>query len=375
MRETILTNAAQIDEKEIEAVVKVLKSGMLTTGLGKGPMVEKFEKAFAKFVKAKHAVAVNSGTSALHAALLALDISLGDEVILPSFTFVATAEMVALAGAKPVFVDINPDTYNVDPAKIENAITKKTKAIIPVDLYGLPADMEVIREIADRHNLKIIEDAAQAHGAMYKGEPPGHFADITCWSFYLSKNMTTGEGGMLTTDNEEYAEKLCYIRSHGEKEKYRSSMLGHNYRMPEIEAAIGYVQLQKLPQFLQKRRRNAQILTERLKENEHIKLPNEPEGYRHSWYLYTSRLKDANATTRNKFADKLRKYGINVGIYYHTPIHLMPYYRQFGEYGLPETEKASQQVFSLPVHPGVTLEQVDYIANVVLQLLKKACRL
>jgi len=369
VKSLIPINAPQIGREEIDAVIKVLKSGVLTTGLGKGPNVEKFEKAFAEFVKAKHAVAVNSGTAALHSALLAIGVSKGDEVILPSFTFVATAEMVVLAGAKPVFVDIDPTTYTVNPEKIEEAVTEKTKVIIPVDLYGLSADMQVIKEIAEKHDLKIIEDAAQAHGALYKGEPPGKFADIACWSFYASKNMTTGEGGMLTTENEEYAEKLRYIRSHGEKVKYRSHMLGHNYRMPEIEAAIGYVQLKKLPSFLEKRRRNAEILTEKLKENDRIQLPSEPEGYRHSWYLYTIRLKNADTDQRNSFAEELRKRGIGVGIYYHIPIHLMPYYRQFGEYKLPETERAANQVLSLPVHPGVSEEQASFIAETVIQLL------
>ena len=363
-------NAPQIGEEEIEAVIKVLKSGTLTTGLGNGPNVVGFEKAFAEYVKSKYAIAVNSGTAALHAALLSVGVSEGDEVILPSFTFVATAEMVVLTGAKPVFVDINPETYTIDPSKIEEAITEKTKAIIPVDLYGLSADMKIIREIADKYDLKIIEDAAQAHGALYKGEPPGKYADIACWSFYASKNMTTGEGGMLTTNNDEYAEKIRCIRSHGEKEKYRSQMLGHNYRMPEIEAAIGYVQLKKLPSFLEKRRRNARQLTKRLEANDEILLPIEPKDYRHSWYLYTIRLKDADAAKRNAFANELRKRGVGVGIYYHTPIHMMDFYRKFGIYKLPETERASQQVLSLPVHPGVSEEQVDFIAETVIQLLK-----
>ncbi|HDI12144.1 MAG TPA: DegT/DnrJ/EryC1/StrS family aminotransferase [Candidatus Bathyarchaeota archaeon] len=366
-------NAPQIGEEEIEAVIQVLKSGILTSGLGNGPNVVKFEKAFAEYVKSKHAIAVNSGTAALHAALLAIGVSKEDEVILPSFTFVATAEMVVLAGAKPIFVDINPETYTIDPSKIEEAITEKTKAVIPVDLYGLSADMKAIREIAEKHDLKIIEDAAQAHGALYRGEPPGKFADITCWSFYASKNMTTGEGGMITTDNDELAEKLRCLRSHGEREKYHSQMLGHNYRMPEIEAAIGYVQLKKLPNFLEKRRKNAEQLTKRLRECSELLLPNEPEGYRHSWYLYTVRLKNADAAKRNAFANQLRKRGIEVGIYYHTPIHMMDFYRQFGVCRLPETERAAQQVLSLPVHPGVSEEQVNFIVENVVQLLKGNC--
>src|SRR3972149_12056019 len=212
-------NAPQIGEEEIEAVAKVMKTGNLTHGLGAGPSVIEFESSFAKFVKAKHGIAMNTGTAALHSTLIALGTKQGDEVILPSFTFVATAEVIVMAGAKPVFVDIDPETYNICPEKIEKAITKKTKAVMPVDLYGLPADMQPIKEIAEKHDLKVIEDAAQAHGATYKGKPPGTFADAACWSFYGSKNMTTGEGGMLTTNNSDIAETVRAIRSHGEKQK------------------------------------------------------------------------------------------------------------------------------------------------------------
>ncbi|MDH5481518.1 MAG: DegT/DnrJ/EryC1/StrS family aminotransferase [Candidatus Bathyarchaeota archaeon] len=366
----ISTNVPQIGKEEIEAVVKVLKKGVLTHGLGAGPMVKKFETNFAKFVKTEHAIAVNSGTAALHAALLVAGTKPGDEVILPSFTFVATAEMVVMAGAKPVFVDIDPKTYNISPNEIEKAITKKTKAIIPVDLYGLPADMQPIREIADKHGLSIIEDAAQAHGATYKGKPAGALADVACWSFYKSKNMTTGEGGMITTNNDEMAGNMRFIRSHGEKKKYKSLMLGHNYRMPEIEAAIGCVQLQKLPKFLAKRRENAKRLAEKLGKTEHLQLPKEPKGYKHSWYLYTVRLKDTKQKERDMIIEKLRQKGIETGVYYVCPIHLMPYYSKFGKYRLLETEKASKQVFSLPIHPGVTAEQIDFIGETVLHLLR-----
>jgi perosamine synthetase len=366
----IQINPPQIGQEEIDAVVKVLKNGMLTHGLGAGPMVTKFEEGFAKFVKAKHAIAVNSGTAALHATLLAADVKSGDEVILPSFTFVATAEMVVVAGAKPVFVDIDPETYNISPQKIGKAISKKTKAIMPVDLYGLPADMQPIREIADKHGLSIIEDAAQAHGATYKGKPAGALADVACWSFYKSKNMTTGEGGMVTTNNDEIAENMRFIRSHGEKKKYKSLMLGHNYRMPEIEAAIGCVQLQKLPKFLAKRRQNAKRLTEKLQKTKRLQLPKAPKGYEPSWYLYTVRLKDANQKGRDMTIEKLRKKDIETGVYYVNPIHLMPYYSRFGKHRLPETERASKQVFSLPVHPGVTTQQIDLIGEAVLSILK-----
>jgi len=361
-------NAPQIGEEEIEAVVKVLKSGLLTHGLGAGPMVTKFEKEFAKFMKAKYAVAVNTGTAALHLAILGVGIKPGDEVILPSFTFVATAEVIVFAGAKPVFVDIDPETYTISRKEIERAITKKTRAIMPVDLYGLPADMQPIREIADEHGLAIIEDAAQAHGATYKGKPPGTFADAACWSFYGSKNMTTGEGGMLTTNNDEMAEQARFMRSHGEKQKYMSLLLGHNYHMPEIQAAIGCVQLEKLPKFVAKRRENAKRLTEILKKEDRLQLPKVPKGYEHSWYLYTVRLKDVKEKERDRIVEGLRQKGIDAGVVYMNPIHVMPYYRAFGKYKLPVTEKVAKQVFSLPVHPGVTLKHIDFIGEAVLHL-------
>lgn len=364
-------NAPQIGKEEMEAVIKVLESGTLTHGLGAGPMVSKFEKAYAEFVKAKHAIAVNSGTAALHLAVSAAGVKSGDEVIVPSFTFVATAEVIAALGAKPVFVDINPETYNIATEEIEKAITKKTKAIMPVDLYGLPADMKPVREIADKHGLKIIEDAAQAHGASYMGKPPGTFADIACWSFYASKNMTTGEGGMVTTNDDELAGKIRSMRSHGEVEKYMSVMLGYNYRMPEIEAAIGYVQLKRLPEFLERRRRNAENLAEKLgKAEDFLQLPKEQKGYKHSWYLFTVRLKKAKRAERDKIVAELKRDGIGAEVYYSNPVHRMPFYEKFGKRRLPETERAAEQVFSLPVHPGVTAEQLEFVGEKVLRLLE-----
>lgn len=249
-------NLPKIGDEEIEAVVKVMKSGMLTSGLGAGPEVTEFEKNYAEFAGVKHAIAVNTGTAALHAALIAIGIQGGDEVILPSFTFVATAEAVVLAGGKPVFADIDPETYTLAPKAIQKAITKKTKAILPVDLYGLPADINPIRGIAAKDNLFIVEDCAQSHGATYEGKPAGAQADIACWSLYAAKNIGTGEGGMVTTNDDQLAEKVHMFRTHGEKTKYASEMLGTNYRMTEIQAAIGIVQLRKLPEFLEKRTKN-----------------------------------------------------------------------------------------------------------------------
>lgn len=366
----IYINLPKIGEEEVQAVVKVLRSGMLTSGLGAGPEVSMFEKSFADFAGAKHAVAVNTGTAALHSAILAVGVKQGDEVILPSFTFVATAEAVVLAGAKPVFADIDPKTYNLSPSAVEKALTKKTKAIMPVDLYGFSADMKPIKEIASKHGLALVEDAAQAHGTTYDGKPAGAFADAACWSLYASKNMTTGEGGVVTTNDDQTAETLRMIRTHGEKAKYASLMLGTNYRMSEMQAAIGNVQLQKLSSFVAKRRQNAQQLTKLLEKNGKLVLPYESKDRLHSWYLYTARLKEASEEQRNGVVDKLKKKGIGAEVYYINPVHQMPFYREnFGSTKLLQTEKASKQVFSLPIHPGVTEEQVKFIGETLLSLL------
>jgi perosamine synthetase len=363
-------NLPKIGEEEIEAVVKVMQEGPLTNALGAGPKVTQFEKNFAKFAGVKHAVAVNTGTAALHSAIVAAGVKHGDEVILPSFTFVATAEAVVMAGGKPVFADIDPKTYNIFPEEIKKNVTEETKAIVPVDLYGFPADAKPIHEIAAEHGLAVVEDAAQAHGATYMGKPAGVFADAACWSLYASKNITTGEGGIVTTDSDEVDEKLRLIRTHGEKAKYASLMLGYNYRMSEIQAALGIVQLKKLPSFVAKRRANAQRLTKILARTEKLQLPREMKDRQHSWYLYTVRLKDGGEAERNTILEELKKKDIGATAYYVHPVHTMPYYREsFGEPHLPETEKAAKQVFSLPIHPGVTEEQMDYIGKSLLDLL------
>ncbi len=293
-------NLPNIGDEEIQAVIQVMKSGMLTSGLGTGPKVTEFERNYSEFAGVKHAIAVNTGTAALHAALMAIGIKPGDEVILPSFTFVATAEAVVLAGGKPVFGDIDPETYTLSPEAVKKAITKKTKAIVPVDLYGLPADIKPIREIVSENNLAIIDDCAQSHGATYEGKPAGALADIACWSLYAAKNIGTGEGGVVTTDNDQLAETVRMIRTHGEKVKYSSVMLGTNYRMTEIQAAIGIVQLRRLPDFFAKRTKNAQRLTKHLEKTDKIKLPPQLKNRTPSWYLYTVRIKEATENKRNK---------------------------------------------------------------------------
>jgi len=363
-------NKPQMGEEEVQAVLEVMRKGPVTNALGAGPKVLEFEKSFAEFAGVKHAVAVNTGTAALHAAIMAVGVGRDDEVIVPSFTFVATAEAVVLAQAKPVFADIDPQTYTLSPAAVQKAITKKTKAILPVDLYGFSADMKPLREIAEKHGLGLVEDAAQAHGATYEGKPAGSFSDASCWSFYASKNMMTGEGGVVTTNDDQIDEKLRMIRTHGEKAKYASEMLGSNYRMPELEAAIGVVQMKKLPTFVAKRRKNAQQLTKILQKTKKLILPYETEDRLHSWYLYTARLIDATEAQRNKLLEDLKAKGIGAEAYYVHPINTMPYYRQnFGAKALPETEKAAKQVFSLPIHPAVTEEEIKFIGETVLSLL------
>jgi perosamine synthetase len=364
-------NLPKIGEEEVQAVIKVMRSGYLTSGLGMGPVVTEFEKAFANYAQAKYAIAVNTGTAALHAAVAAVGVKAGDEVILPSFTFVATAEAVVLAGGKPVFVDIDSETYNLDPEQTAKAVTKKTKAIIPVDLYGLSADMEPIKEVAHKFSCAVVEDAAQAHGLTYLDKPAGAFADAACWSLYASKNITTGEGGVMTTNDDKVAEVARMVRTHGEKAKYASEMLGTNYRMSEIQAAIGVEQLKKLPVFVAKRRENAEHLNEILSKSEKLCLPHEFEGDKHSWYLYTARLYHGKEEDRNKLLDELHQKGIGAEAYYVHPVHTMPFYRNtFGVHSLPVTEEAAKQVFSLPIHPGVTSEQIEFIGKTLLQLLQ-----
>jgi len=369
----IPVNVPLLGKEEKEAVMKVLDSGMLTQKAGRGPMVSEFERKFANYVKVKHAIATNSGTAALHAALLALNLKPSDQVIVPTFTFVATASVVLHVGAKPVFVDIDPEIYAMDPLEVKKKITPNTKAIIPVHLFGHPADMDALKDLTKARNIKIIEDACQAHGATYKGQQVGSVGDLACFSFYPSKNMTTGEGGMVTTNDEDIAEAVRAIINHGEKEAYQTVRLGHNFRMPEVSAAIGTVQIDKLPKFVEQRRANVAQLTELIKDNPHLQLPVVRSWAEHCWYLFTIRIpKEKSPTTRNAVVKQLHDAGIGAAVYYETPIHLLPYYKtnfHFTE-GFPKTEKAAQEVLSLPVHPGLTSADLTLIGEQVNKILK-----
>ncbi len=360
----IPSNRPILGAEEIAAVTEVLQSGMLTHKSGAGTYTLRFEEAFAKFVGAKHAIAVNSGTAALHAALLAFDVKPGDEVIAPSFSFIATTNMVLLTGAKVVFADISMDTFNLDPEKVKAAITPRTKAIIPVHLYGHPANMDPLIEMASKHDIRIIEDACQAHGSKYRGQDVGTIGDVGCYSLYPSKVITTGEGGLLTTNDEDLAERLRQIRTHGEIKPYEYVQLGHNYRMPEIQAAIGLAQVNRLPEFLNARKVNAKYLTKNLRDIEGIALPNEASWATHNWYLYTIRI--LSPRKRDVVQKALHEAKIGAAVYYEVPLHLTPIYRKLFQYKegfMPVSEQAAKEVLSLPVHPALTEEEQEWIVQ------------
>ncbi|VVB60894.1 (5-formylfuran-3-yl)methyl phosphate transaminase [uncultured archaeon] len=345
-----------IGEEEKTAVMHVLDSGMLASG----PRTEEFEKKFAEYVGTKHAVATTSGTTALHLGLLALGLAHGDEVILPAFSFIATANVVLFCDAVPVFCDVDYKTFNIDPQKIEKLITKKTKAIMPVHLYGQAADMDPIQELAEKHDIHVIGDACQAHGASYDGKMVGSFGDIECFSFYPTKNMTTGEGGMITTDNDEVAELMISLRNHGrEKTKwgYEHGRLGYNYRMTDIGAAIGLEQLKKLPKNVQMRQNNADYYDRHLFK---VETPYVIPKARHAYHQYTIKSNNRDVITQN-----LKKNEIGFGIYYPQPLHTYKHLKKYAHKDLKISEKLGDEVVSLPVHPGLTNEELKKIIDVV----------
>lgn len=346
-----------IGEDEIKAVTEVLRSGVIA----EGQKVKDFETAFAKFTGTSFAVAVNSGTAALHAAILAHGIGPGDEVITTPFSFVATANSVLFTGAKPVFADIREDTFNIDPQSILEKITPRTKAIIPVHLYGQSADMKAIMEIAEDKELIIIEDACQAHGATFEGKGVGSFGE-GAFSFYPTKNMTTGEGGIITTNDKSVAEKARMIRSHGSKQRYLHEMLGFNLRMTDIAAAVGLVQLGKIGDFNKARINNAQYLTRSLQKIKGLILPHVDKRCGHVFHQYTVRIR--GDMSRDEVVSSLNKTDIGTGIYYPLPIHKQPYYKELGfNDSLPISENASKEVISLPVHPSLNMLDLDTISE------------
>lgn len=342
-----------IGDEERAAVDRVLRSGVISSG----PEVASFEEEFSELVGGRSCVAVNSGTSALHVALLALGIGAGDEVIVPSFTFAATANAVRLAGAQPVFADIEPETFCLDPEAVAAAVGPRTAAIMPVHLYGHPADVDGLAAVAQRHGLAIVEDAAQAHAADVQGRPVGALGTAAAFSFYPTKNMTTGEGGMVVLDDAAATRTARLLRSQGMERQYENEIVGFNLRMTDIAAAIGRVQLGRLAQFTEHRRANAAKLTASIDDSA-AAAPAEREGCRHVFHQYTVRAAD-----RSALLARCEAAGVEARVYYPTPVHRLPSFDL--DVDLPETERATREVLSLPVGPHLTDEEIDRVIAAV----------
>ncbi|TAM71936.1 MAG: DegT/DnrJ/EryC1/StrS family aminotransferase [Microbacteriaceae bacterium] len=339
--------------EERAAVDRVMQSGMLA----QGPEVAAFEREFATLVNGRHCVAMNSGTSALHLAFLAAGIGPGDEVIVPSFSFAATANAVSLTGAIPVFADVEADYFCMDPAAAEAAVTSRTRAIMPVHLYGHPANMTAFTDIAQRHGLLLFEDAAQAHAASIDGVPVGAWGVAASFSFYPTKNMTAGEGGMVSTANDEVARKLRVLRNQGMEKRYANEVVGFNTRMTDIHAAIGREQLKKLAGWTKARQDNARYLSANI---EGVITPTVAAGAVHVYHQYTIRVVDQD---RDEFAKELTARGVGNGVYYPTPIHRLPSFQQ--NLNLPTTELVAAQCLSLPVHPALSQNELETIVESV----------
>lgn len=348
-----------IGDEERAAVDRVMRSGMLA----QGPEVAAFEVEFADHFGLNRAcVAVNSGTSGLHLGLLSAGVKAGDEVIVPSFTFAATANSVALAGATPVFADIDPGSFCLSPESVEASITARTVAIMPVHLYGHPADMRSLQRVADKHGLRIYEDAAQAHGASLDGTPVGAFGDFAMFSLYPTKNMTSGEGGMVSVGNEEVERLMRLYRNQGMQRQYENEVVGFNARMTDIHAAIGRVQLQKVDSWTEQRQRNAAFMSQNL---EGVITPVVSDGAVHVYHQYTIRVPEG----RDAFAVALRDdYAVGSGMFYPIPNHRLAPFR--ADVDLPMTESAAKQCLSLPVHPSLKPADLERIVTAVNKLAK-----
>jgi dTDP-4-amino-4,6-dideoxygalactose transaminase len=349
-----------VGDAERQAVLEVLESGMLV----QGPRTAALEARFAAACSSRHAVATSSGTSALHVALLAHGIGPGDEVITTPFTFIASANSIVYVGARPVFVDIEEDTFNIDPALIERAITPRTRAILPVHLFGYPCDIDAITDIARRHGLAIIEDAAQAIGADYRGRPVGSFG-TACFSLYATKNVMSGEGGMITTDDGAVAERCRMIRSHGMQRRYYHDTLGYNYRLSDLHAAIGLAQMERLDGFTARRRANAAYLSAHIRS---VLTPTVRPGFGHVWHQYTVRL--IGGRDRDAAVQQLNDAGVGTGIFYPVPAHKQAHLVAMGMDGpsLPVAERLAQEVISLPVHPQLSQADLETIVAEVNRL-------
>lgn len=348
-----------VNEQIQQTVIDALNSGKYI----KGQYLQTFEHDFAHFCNTKYAVGVSSGTSAILLSLMARGIGTGDEVIVPSHTFIATASPSVFLGAKPVYVDIDPETYTVDPADIRRKLSSKTKVIIPVHLYGHPCDMDAVNNLAKEYGLHVIEDACQAHGATYKRKMVGSLGDVACFSFYPAKNMTVlGDGGMVTTNNEELARRIRMLADHGRTEKYVHELLGLNFRMSEIHAAIGIEQLRHLDEWNDRRHKIASKYNDLLGDLDLV-LPIENEWARHVYYMYVIRVRE-----RDKLASYLKEKGIQTGIHYPIPLHRQPCVQSNTH--LPVTEEYVDQILSIPMHPQLTDAEVEYVASYIREFME-----
>lgn len=361
-----------ITEREVEAVVAVLR----TPHLSLGPKLDEFEQKLAAYAGVKYAVAVNSGTSALHLIIKALGIGEGDEVITTPFSFVASANCILFEGARPVFVDIDPHTWNMNPAYIEAKITERTKAILAVDVFGYPAEWDQLRALAKKYKLGLIEDAAEALGAEYKGMRAGSLGDGAVFAFYPNKQITTGEGGAILTDDAEMDDMCRSLRNQGRSKEggwLEHKRLGYNYRLSDINCALGIVQLERVDELLEKRRRVAQLYNKRLQKIEGIQIPYTSPHIKRSWFVYVIKLHDSfDKDDRDNMLKSLRKRGIECNNYF-GPIHLQPFYREtFGcKHGdFPVTERVAARTIALPFFGNLTEQEVDYVCNQVNKMVK-----
>lgn len=358
-RPHIPISAPFIGAEERAAVLSVLDSGMLA----QGPLVAELESRFAQLANVRHAVATSSGTTALWLALLGHRVGPGDEVVTTPFTFVASVNAILLVGATPVFADVEEETFNLDPDLVEAAITPRTRAILAVHLYGQPCRMDRLAEIALRHGVVLLEDAAQAVGASFAGRPAGSFG-TAAWSLYATKNVMAGEGGLVTTDDDEVAERVQLLRSHGMRARYQYEMLGYNFRMTDLGAALALAQLDRLEWLTSRRRENAAALSRLLTG---VATPVEADGCFHVWHQYTVRLPDPAA--REAAVSRLADAGVGTGVFYPVPVHRFDHVRRAaGEYRLPVSERLAETVLSLPVHPLVETEDLKWVATCVNRL-------
>jgi len=369
-----------IEDEEIEAVKHVLESGMLA----EGNVSREFEKLFSEYIGTKFATVTSNGTTALSTALEAMGIQPGDEVITSPFTFIASANSIAMVGGVPVFVDIKPDTYNIDPALIEAAITEKTKAIMPVHIFGMPADMPHINEIAEKHDLQVIEDACQAHGGSINGKRVGSLGRCATFSFYATKNILTGEGGMVTTNDEELYDKMLMVKNHGRGKQggYSHYQIGYNNRMMDIVAALGVVQMKRLDFVVKERRKNALEYDEFFSEFEEIRPQVEDEGFQSAYHLYAPSI-FSDRMSRDEIVSALRDEGVGSRAVYALPCHKQGTYlniqkwrwAEFVEYpdyskvSLPHAEEIGARHFDIPVHPSLTTEEKEFIKNAFRKIL------